>query len=102
MFQLNDDSQHYAISYHAELKKVKISSRDFDSDIPAFVFGWGTRDPHYPNIIAKQLQQLQVKTISNDECKKRFMSNKIEESHICAVSPVGYFVAVSTLIYNNS
>ena len=81
--------------YAIVFSKIPISSKLIKSNSSAYVYGWGSLNPYRRNIAAEHLQRLKVTIISNNKCRKRFDSVKIQESHMCAISPHGSFAPVS-------
>ena len=69
-------------------------------NIKGHVLGWGpVNNCQHEKYL---LQKLELTTIDNEECAKILRTDKIRGSHLCAISPVGNIVTVSTLhLYYN-
>ena len=77
------------------MSRQTLSSEIISSNSIAHVYGWGSTNPYDQSVLATHLQQLEVTIISNHECQQRFKCNKIQEFHMCAISPGGSLAPVS-------
>ena len=66
------------------------------ADTSGYVLGWGPINERQED--GYLLQMLQVRVIDNEGCGNILETNNILDSHMCAISPVGNILAVSTYI----
>ena len=70
------------------------------SDSKGYVLGWGP-DSGRAGIVSEHLKMLQLTVMNNSICNKKFKTDKIKNSHVCAISQKGNIVVVSISTYSN-
>ena len=102
LFQLWDDDDDLNDKFAILSPVIRLEALEIGPDDKVDMIGWGPVDFRKPNSMAIKIQRLQLKTISNEECRKKIMSEKIKDFHMCAVSENGSFGEVSTSTQNSS
>ncbi|KAK5640465.1 hypothetical protein RI129_011276 [Pyrocoelia pectoralis] len=75
------------IIFNEKVQPISLETEYVDGDVECVLTGWG--DLQYPGTSPDQLQQVNLKTVTNTECRTKLSNFKIDERQICTFTKAG-------------
>ncbi|KAK5640462.1 hypothetical protein RI129_011273 [Pyrocoelia pectoralis] len=75
------------IIFNEKVQPIALETEHVDGDVECVLTGWGYLQ--YPGTGSDELQQVDLKTVTNTECSTMLNSPYIDETQICTLTTVG-------------
>ncbi|KAB0793865.1 hypothetical protein PPYR_13485 [Photinus pyralis] len=75
------------ISFTDKVKSVDLETEYLGADVDCVLSGWGRLN--YPGSLPNNLQHIDLKTITSEDCAKLLNLNSVDRTHVCTLTKAG-------------